>query len=67
MRECAGDAEPVEYARTGLWLAGWGATGPSWPLDVAGLTVFFAALFGGAAWLFPQAAREKVVGAGPAS
>jgi hypothetical protein len=39
--------------------AGWGATGPSWPLDVAGLTVFFAAVFGGAAWLFRQAAREK--------
>ena len=39
--------------------AGWGATGPRWPLDVAGLTVFFAAVFGGAAWLFRQAARER--------
>lgn len=46
--------------------AGWGATGPSWPLDIAGLTVFFAALFGGSAWLFHQAAREKLLGAGPA-
>ena len=46
--------------------AGWGATGPRWPLDIAGLTVFFAALFGGSAWLFRQAAREKLLGAGPA-
>jgi hypothetical protein len=46
--------------------AGWGATGPSWPLDIAGLTVFFAAMFGGSAWLFRQAAREKLLGAGPA-
>ncbi len=47
--------------------AGWGATGPRWPLDVAGLTVFFAAMFGASAWLFRQAAREKVVGARPAA
>ena len=40
-------------------VAGWGATGPRWPLDVAGLTVFFAALFGGSAWLFRQAARVR--------
>ncbi len=39
--------------------AGWGASGPRWPLDVAGLTVFFVALFGGSAWLFRQAAREQ--------
>ena len=39
--------------------AGWGATGPRWPLDVAGLTGFFAALFGGSAWLFRQAARGE--------
>jgi hypothetical protein len=45
-------------------VAGWGATGPRWPLDVAGLTVFFAAVFGGSAWLFRQAAREKILGAG---
>ena len=45
--------------------AGWGATGPRWPLDVAGLTVFFAAMFGGSAWLFRQAARAKMAGAGP--
>lgn len=46
--------------------AGWGATGPRWPMDVALLTIFFAALFGGSAWLFRQAAREKILGAGPA-
>jgi len=39
--------------------AGWGATGPRWPLDVAGLTAFFAAVFGGSAWLFHQAARVR--------
>ncbi len=38
--------------------AGWGATGPQWPLDVLGLTVFFVALFGGAAWLFRRAVRR---------
>jgi hypothetical protein len=39
-------------------VAGWGATGPRWPLDVLGLTGFFVALFGGSAWLFQKAARE---------
>ena len=39
--------------------AGWEKTGPRWPLDVLGLTVFFVARFGGSAWLFRQAAREK--------
>ena len=43
--------------------AGWGAAGPRWPLDVAGLTVLFATMFGGSAWLFRQAARERIVGA----
>lgn len=48
--------------------AGWGAAGPRWPLDVLGLTVFFVALFGGAAWLFRRAAREQArAGTGPAS
>jgi hypothetical protein len=47
--------------------AGWGASGPRWPLDVLGLTVFFVALFGASAWLFRQAAREQAIaGAGPA-
>jgi hypothetical protein len=43
--------------------AGWGATGPIWPLDIVGLTGFFTALWLISAWLFQKAAKE----AAPAS
>ena len=47
--------------------AGWGTTGPRWPLDILGLTGFFVALFAGSAWLFRKAAREQsAAGAEPA-
>lgn len=37
-----------------------GATGPIWPLDILGVTGFFAALWLISAWLFRKAAREQV-------
>jgi hypothetical protein len=37
--------------------AGWGSTGPIWPMDVLGATGFFAVLFVASALLFQQAAR----------
>jgi hypothetical protein len=39
--------------------AGWGATSARWPLDIVGLTLFFAALFGGSALLFRRAAQKQ--------
>jgi len=39
--------------------AGWGASGPRWPLDILGLTGFFVALFALPAMLFRKAAREQ--------
>ena len=38
--------------------AGWGSTAVNWPLDILGLTLFFAALWLISAWLFRQAAVE---------
>ena len=37
--------------------AGWGTTGPIWPLDILGLTGFFVAMFAGSALLFRKAAH----------
>jgi len=44
-------------------LAGFGSTGPSWPLDILGLTGFFAALWLTSAWLFRKAALQPGAGA----
>jgi hypothetical protein len=47
--------------------AGWGSTGPIWPLDILGATGFFVALWLISAWLFRKAAQEQSpAGAGPA-
>ncbi len=39
-------------------IAGFGSTGPAWPLDIVSLTGFFAALWLLSAWLFRKAARS---------
>ena len=39
-------------------IAGWGTSGPAWPLDVLALTVFFVALWLTAAAFFRHAARQ---------
>ena len=39
-------------------IAGFGSTGPAWPLDILALTGFFAALWLVSAWLFRKAARS---------
>lgn len=39
-------------------IAGFGSTGPSWPLDILVATVIFATLWLLSAWLFRKAARE---------
>lgn len=40
-------------------IAGFGSTGPTWPLDILMLTGFFVALWLVSAWLFRKAAREQ--------
>ncbi|HOJ02578.1 MAG TPA: hypothetical protein PK916_01135 [Bacteroidota bacterium] len=40
-------------------LLGWGASGPIWPRDLLGLTLFFATLWLAAAILFRHAARAE--------
>ncbi len=40
-------------------IAGFGSTGPTWPLDILVSTGFFAALWLLSAWLFRKAAREQ--------
>ena len=45
--------------------AGWGSTGPRWPLDLVALTGFFVAMFVGSALLFRRSARGRAeAGAG---
>ena len=44
-------------------IAGFGSTGPSWPLDILGLTGFFVALWLISAWLFRKAAQQPGAGA----
>lgn len=44
-------------------MAGWGASGPIWPWDILGLTVFFTALWIGAALLFRKAAQAQQLAA----
>ena len=45
--------------------AGWGSTGPRWPLDLVALTGFFVAMFVGSALLFWRSARGRAeAGAG---
>lgn len=47
-------------------VGGLGATDPSWPWDVVGLTGFFAALWLGSAWLFRRSAQQlSAAGAQP--
>ncbi len=41
-------------------IAGWGSAGPVWPWDVLLLNGFFAALWLLSAWLFRNAARERL-------
>jgi hypothetical protein len=48
-------------------VAGWGSAGPIWPWDILGLTLLFAALWLGSAWLFRQAARERPLEVTPPS
>jgi hypothetical protein len=36
-----------------------GVTGPVWPMDVVGVTVFFVCFWAGAAWLFHAAAERQ--------
>jgi hypothetical protein len=49
-------------------IAGWGATGANWPQVIVILTMFFAALWLGSAWLFRKAAGEQTsAGAAPAA
>ena len=38
--------------------AGWGASGPAWPMDVLLLTAFFVAMWLGSALLFRRAASD---------
>ena len=47
-------------------IAGWGSTGANWPQVIVILTLFFAALWLGSAWLFRKAAGEQTsAGAAP--
>ncbi len=46
-------------------LLGWGTSGPVWPRDVLGLTLFFATLWLAAAILFRHAARAEAEGGVP--
>jgi hypothetical protein len=47
-------------------MAGWGSTGANWPQVIVILTLFFAALWLGSAWLFRKAAGEQTsAGAAP--
>jgi hypothetical protein len=46
-------------------VGGWGSTGANWPQVIVILTLFFAALWLGSAWLFRKAAGEQTsAGAG---
>jgi hypothetical protein len=41
-------------------VAGWGTAGARWPLDIIGLTAFFAALFTAGGLLFQKAASQQL-------
>jgi hypothetical protein len=47
-------------------MAGWGATGANWPQVIVILTLAFAAMWLGSAWLFRKAARERSAVSTPA-
>ena len=54
-------AAALAQALVGLvaMIAGFGSTGPAWPLGISMATGFFCALWLVSAWLFGKAAREQ--------